>query len=86
MTNEEFTQALEDLINGAAARGDKQTVVYGQIARAGWRQCKTRQERKRFKREAEKNFKANLRPVLNPEPAAPSGADETPAETQQAAN
>lgn len=86
MNNFEFENALNQIISGAAARGDKQTVVYGQIIRAGWRKCKTPQARRKYKREAEKNFKTNLRPALNPEQAAPSGADETSAETQQAAN
>lgn len=63
MTNEEFTQALENLINGAAARGDKQTVVWAKVIQAGWRRCKTGTQKRAFRREAERQFKKHLVPV-----------------------
>lgn len=63
MNNFEFENALNQIINGATARGDKQTVVWAKVIQAGWRRCKTGTQKRAFRREAERQFKKRLVPV-----------------------
>lgn len=63
MNNFEFENALNQIINGATARGDKQTVVWAKVIQAGWRRCKTGTQKRAFRREAERQFKKHLVPV-----------------------
>lgn len=63
MNNFEFENALNQIIKGASARGDKNTVVWAQVIQSGWRRCKTGTQKRAFRREAERLFKKHLVPV-----------------------
>lgn len=63
MNNFEFENALNQIINGATARGDKQTVVWAKVIQSGWRRCKTGTQKQAFRREAERQFNKHLVPV-----------------------
>lgn len=63
MNNFEFENALNQIIKGASARGDKNTVVWAKVIQSGWRRCKTGTQKRAFRREAERLFKKHLVPV-----------------------
>lgn len=89
MNNFEFENALSQIINGATARGDKQTVVWAKVIQSGWRRCKTGAQKRAFRREAERQFEKHLVPVqevaneLANETANADGGETDPATTDE---